>query len=524
MDYLVPVERGTEWNRDRALSIPPGTRYTIAEHDAGEWAQAVTEGVRQSPSEFVFLSGPDVWTQREPDSLKFLEDLCWNADMTYGPLIHWDDGAPRWTQGQEHFCANRLYRENYIPGVACVRREAFLEAGGVTSGMWDLYVRMHEKGHTLKHVAEAASARDQTPRDLSPAPTPRDVVATFYYQATPGTAYWRCLLPARFLPGQAIFNYPVRTENEAGDVRLPQHEGAAVMQFTGDESHYLLTKFFRDQGIRVLIEVDDNYSRWFPEHMKRAGWKARVADTIQQVPHPDGQVVAMPVGYNVETHVATVKAADGVICTTPYLASQYRKHNENVFVCGNHIDPADWDEPVKPDDGKFRIGWFASGSHRADGELLVRALTWAGKQPDVEIVMVGVGSGGPGKPWWQTFPYMHYGWSNDMAVYRKFIQQLDVGLAPVVGTPWALGRSDLKALEYAMSAAVPFVSDVPCYEHTEMPHLQRCKTPKDWLRAIQWAVANQDEVREQAQKCREWTLANRTVEQNIGEWKLALAA
>ena len=75
-----------------------------------------------------------------------------------------------------------------------------------------------------------------------------------------------------------------------------------------------------------------------------------------------------------------------------------------------------------------------------------------------------------------------------------------------------------------MSAALPIVSDVPCYQHLEMPHVQRCKTPKDWLRAIQWCVANQDEVREQAQAVREWTLANRTVAGNIDQWETALAA
>lgn len=526
MDVLIPVERGKEWNRDRALSLPAGTRYTVAEHDPGEAADAITEGVRQSPSEFVFLSAPDVWVERDPDTLTYLEDLCWNADVTYGPLIHWADGKPGWLQGQEHFCPNRLYRENYIPGVACVRRDAFLEVG-VTSGMWDFYVRAHEAGQHIKHVAEALSARDDQPPDPSPAPTPKELLATFYYQATHGTAYWRCLLPARFLPGQAIFNYPVRVQDEEGKLQLPQQEGAAVLQFTGDESHYLLVKYLREQGVRTLVEVDDNYAHWFPEHMKRAGWARTVKDTLREVPRnpedPEAGTVMVTQGYSVEAHLNTVQEADGVICTTPYLAAQYRKHNDNVYVCGNHIDPADWPALQKPDDGVFRIGWFASASHRNDGDLIEQALRWAGKQPDVEIVMINVGVTS-NKPWWTSFPFKHIAWSADFAVYRTFIQEMDVGLCPVVGTPWALYRSDLKALEYAMSGALPVVSDVPCYAELEMPHVRYCKTPKDWLRAIQWACANRDQVKEQALECREWTLQNRTVEQNIDQWKLAVAA
>lgn len=524
MDYLIPVERGSDWNQERAIaSLPPGTRYTIAEHDPGELAEAVTDGVRQSPSELVFLACPDGWVDREPDTLRYLTDAAWNADLTYGPLIHWADGKPAWVQGQEHFCPNRLYRENYIPGVACVRKTAFLGAGGLTSGMWDLYVRMHEQGSHLKYVSEAVSARDNQTLDPSPVPAPKDVLATFYYQATPGTAYWRCLVPARHLPGQAIFNYPVRVQDEEGKLVLPQHAGAAVMQFTGDEAHYLLAKYLKEQGVRVLVEVDDNYAHWFPEHMKRAGWSHKIADTLKEVVTDDGKTVKMPVGYSVECHLETVKIADGVICTTPFLAAQYRKHNENVFVCGNHIDPQDWPALDKPDDGVFRIGWFASGSHRNDGALIEQALRWAYKQPNVEVVMMGVGATS-NQPWWRDFSYKHIPWSPDFAVYRKLIQQFDVNLCPVVPTPWAQYRSDLKALEGAMSGALSVVSDVPPYADLEMPHVTRCKTPREFLRKIQWCVANRDLVREQALDQRAWTLEHRTIQKNISAWETAIAA
>jgi len=527
MDYLVPVRRGAEWNRSRTLNLPPGTRYTIAEYDEGEETDAVNDAVRRSPSEFVFLAGPDVWVNHDPDTLKYLEDLCWDADVTYGPLMHMIEDTPQWLQGKDHFCPNRLYRENYIPGVSCVRRTSFLEAGGLTSGMWDVYVRMHEAGGHIKHVGEAVSARDNQQLDPSPKPTPKDVLATFYYQATKGTAYWRCLVPARYLPGQAVFNFPDQIQDENGDLQTPQHAGAAIFQFTGDEGHYLLVKHMQEQGIRCLVEVDDNYAHWFPDHMKKAGWKATIKDTLSEMQrdpdNPEAGTVLVPNGYSVEAHLATVKMADGVIVTTPYLAKQYEKHNDNVYVCGNHIDPADWPELQKPDDGVFRVGWFASASHGKDGVLIERALTWLGKQPDTEIQMINVGASG-NQPWWRTFPYTFKAWSPDFGVYRRFIQEFDVGLAPVVGTPWALCRSDLKALEYGMSAVLPVVSDVPCYAGLEMPHVHYCKTPKDFLRSVQWAYANQDEVREQALECREWTLENRSMEQNVDQWKVALAA
>lgn len=508
LTVVIPAERGRDWPRERATNLPTGTRYIIAEHDPGEWTEAVNDGVRAAETPLVFLSAPDVWVDQEPDTLAFLADLAWDADVTYGPLVVWENGAPSRMTAQAMFCPNRLYRENYLPSVGCVRRDRFLEAGGMRTGMWDLWVRLHQAGGRFKYVPEAASARDESYVDASVPPTPTRLDATFYYQATPGTAYWRCLLPARHLPGQAVFNLSERQEKN-GKLVLPQHEGAAVFQYAGDEAHYLVGRFLQEQGYRLLIEVDDNYVHWFPDVMRRAGWFKYVRDCP-----PTG-------GYSVEGHTRTVEMADGVIVTSQHLAKQYRRVNPHVFVCPNQIDPADWRDPVKPDDGVFRIGWFASRSHRSDARIVERALEWASRQPGVEVVLIGVGVTSAGKPWY-PFRFRHVPWSNDFGVYRRFLQELDVGLAPVLATPWACSRSDLKALEYAMAGALPIVSDVPPYEGCEVPGIVHCPDAKAFLRAVQWAVVNKDEVRQLAREARDYVLAERTVEANIDLWREAV--
>jgi hypothetical protein len=251
----------------------------------------------------------------------------------------------------------------------------------------------------------------------------------------------------------------------------------------------------------VLLEVDDNYLAWAPQ-MTNAGWTAK----------------ASGLGYSCETHRATVRLADGVIVTTELLAKQYRKFTDQVFVCPNQIDPDDWPEVVKPDDGKFRVGWFASGSHREDGYLIDRAMHWAADQPDVEVVMIGTGASN-GKPWYR-FPFLHRPWSNDFGVYRKFLLDLDVGLCPVKPTPWAQCRSDLKALEYGMAQAYPVVSDVPPYETVDVPH---AKTPKDFLREVQHLVRNRDETRAKAAEWRDYVIRERTVQRNIHLWEAAVS-
>ncbi len=499
---VIPAERGSEWNRDRATNLAPGTQYLICEHDPGNFHEAINDGVKAAQTELVVLSASDVWFELQPDCCEFLTDLCWNADVTYGSTVKWEDGEPRYMMESGWFCPHRLSRENYLPQIACVRRDKFLEGGGITSGFWDLWSRLDHQGARFKYVQEAMTARDGTYEDPSPMPEPHEVLATFYHQSTPGTTYWRCLLPCRELPAQAIFSGPVRMGNDEGKLILPQHQGTAIFQFTGSEEALALIRWMRSEGIRVLVEVDDNYTRWFPWQMKPAGWGKKIGDAP----------------FTVEGHLETVKEVDGVITASEYLASQYRPYNDHVFVCPNQIDPSDWDDPVKPDDGKFRIGWFASGSHKGDGELIRRGLEWASRQPDVEVTLVGLGAVN-GKPIYD-FPFRHVPWSNDFGVYRKFISELDVGLAPVIGSPWALCRSDLKTLEYGAAQALPLASDVPPYAAVDVP---KAKTARDFLREIQALVSDRDGTRERARKWREYVLKERTVKANIGLWREAVA-
>lgn len=501
---VIPVLKGRDWNKERSLHLPDGTPYVIAEYDEpDEWASAMNQGVEAADTDLVILSSPETWFERlEGEAVDLLTNLAWDCDVTYGNFVQWQDGEPRASIPGEMFCAHRLRLENYLPPYACVRKQKFLEVGGINSGLWDLWIRMLDAGARFKYVPEAVSARDGAYEDASGRPPgPPEPQATFYYQSTPGTAYWRCLVPSRHLPGVAVFNLPKRVVTD-GKLSMPGHRGTAVFQFAGNLEHMAVIRHLQTLGHRVLLEVDDTYAHWHPGQMKKAGWTEKTEGN----------------NYSVECHRATAKVVDGVIVTTETLAKQYRKLNENVFVCGNQIDPADWPELEKPDDGKFRIGWFASGSHAEDGRLIERACDWASSQPDVEIQMIGTGAT-KGKPWY-SFPFMHRPWSNDFGVYRRFLMELDVGLCPVKPTPWAVCRSDLKTLEYGMAQAYPVVSDVPPYETVDVPH---AKTPKDFLRIVQELVRNRDETKEKARKWREYVLRERTIQANIGLWRQAVA-
>ena len=90
----------------------------------------------------------------------------------------------------------------------------------------------------------------------------------------------------------------------------------------------------------------------------------------------------------------------------------------------------------------------------------------------------------------------------------------------MVGTPWAICRSDLKALEFGMAGAYPVVSDTPPYETVDVP---KASTSKDFLRVVQELVEDKEGTRRRAREWREYVLKNRTVQANIDRWREAVS-
>lgn len=545
---IVPFKRGgnTDW-LGTALSGLKGVRRIIAEND-GELAEALNAALAAATTEFVFRLDAD--DKIESTDLEILVAAGWDADVVYPSLVFClEDLTPFETRKAGPFCPNRLTVENYISGCSLFRPEKALEVGGYRDldicEDWDLWVRMAQAGHRFKGCPEAlyryrrhGVSRNTRPVDQIEAVktrirdevigTPPELKASFYYQAAYATTYWRCLLPARFLPGQAVDHAAGVAVERDGETWLDfrEHRGAAVFQFPGDGARAVMMAEMQQQGIPVFVESDDNYFDLSP--LGNPGWVKNVKPSAKEMQDPNNRGGA----HSLEAHRKIVPWADGVIVTTEQLAKRYRRYNANVWVCPNQIDPQDWPEPksdgflplsqgrvLRDDDGVFRVGWFASPSHRDDAKLIRRALTWAGAQDDVQVLVMGM------IPDWihEVKNVVVVPWSNDPGVYRKVIGWLDVGLCPVVETPWSVCRSDLKALELGMAGAVPVMSDVAPYRGYEGPGF-KVREPREFLSRVRWLVQNRDDARRLAADARAHVLKERTMETNIWRWHEALAS
>ena len=342
-------------------------------------------------------------------------------------------------------------------------------------------------------------------------------LATWWRQATPATTYVRAHLPARRLPGQVLpFELNdaqiVSGDDEPLRIEMPRHRGVAIWQFLGDDQKSRVALKMQAQGVRTLMEMDDNYLVPTPALVghRRAEWGRTIAEAREK-----------GTAHSNENHRRLVRRMDGLIVSTPYLQEVYRDFVEDeipVFLAPNTVEPDDWPLVVRPvpDDGILRIGYAGSNSHLNDYPLVKKALKWAARQRDVEVHFIGfTPQGNPPGP---TMP-----WTLDMHDFRLSLQRLDVGVAPIRANAWSNGKSDLKALEYAMAGVMPIVQDSESFRPWRsfwspwMP-----STEDDWVDVIKDVVASRDEVRDLAETARRYVLEHRTIEKNIGAWKEAV--
>lgn len=537
---VIPIHRkngNRDWLQQAINSLGPQVTPLIVEND-GELADARNAGLAAATTDYVlFMDADDVAGK---DMVHELHAAIWDVDVTYPEmlLVSEDLRKPLGLHRAEVFCPYRLQQGNYISGCSMVRREKALEVGGFRDlpvlEDWDMWVRMMRAGARFKPVPDARlfyrqveGSRNKN-QDIDWAAVAARIIGdgdptaacpvTFYSSDTPATAYVRCTLPARQLGG-LVMPYALDVAfGPNGEHAFVQHRGpAAVFQISASKTGALLVTQMKADGIRTLIETDDNYlSGGASRFRKTAGWGRKVGEA------PD----------SVEGHRWIAGQADGVIVSTRYLANRYRDLNPNVFVCPNQIDPSDWPELRKPDDGVFRIGWFASGSHKGDERLIRRAMEWAAGQPGVEVLTLGH------TPLW-NFPkawirgqrdipgdrgFTALPWATDLSAYRKAIGVLDVGVAPVIATPFARGRSDLKWLEYSMGGAASVLSNLECYEDVPAGLAVKADDAAGFYRAIRRLVQDKAEARQMGAAAREYVLKERTVEANSWRWTEAITA
>lgn len=134
--------------------------------------------------------------------------------------------------------------------------------------------------------------------------------------------------------------------------------------------------------------------------------------------------------------------------------------------------------PPRPQRGPVRVGWAGSLGHTEDLRQIQPVIAaLVAKHPQVDFAFMGnrrqyddVFGALPARQRSYTPP-------GTLDAYYGFLEQLDVGLAPMADNPYNRSRSDVKFLEYASRGVVPVLRALTPYlqhaEHGETAFLYR---------------------------------------------------
>lgn len=158
-----------------------------------------------------------------------------------------------------------------------------------------------------------------------------------------------------------------------------------------------------------------------------------------------------------ESFKRCVRMADMVTVSTEPLADQMRQYNPNVRVLPNfvHGDMLYLDRPRRD---RVTVGWSGGMSHLADWVPVSDPLREVfDSHPDVDMHFIGITYAPLLRRECRYTP-----WKPDVWDYYQGVD-FDIGLAPLVDSPFNVCKSHIKALEL-MALGIPVVaSDVPAY-------------------------------------------------------------
>jgi glycosyltransferase involved in cell wall biosynthesis len=335
------------------------------------------------------------------------------------------------------------------------------------------------------------------------------VNALFLSRGNGAVAWYRCALPAMALgadwaatvaPPQQAGPMAGTLPTETDLLALRDYDVIVVQQAQG-ELWEAAIRTWQDAGSTVLYEIDD--------------WIHGVADVPGH---------ALKARYNpgaLKAFEACMRAADGIICSTDWLARTYAERNPRTYTCRNGIDPKRF-AVTRPARAHVGIGWSGGTGHEAAlGPWLSAVADVMRAHPQTTFITVGERFGDElapefGKRRARSVPF------TDMEVYPAAMTHFDIALAPAAPGGYFLGKSDLRWLE-ASALGIPVIADPAVYPEIE-PGVTgfHASTPEQARAALERLVTDPELRAAVGARAREHVLERRSIGVAAEAWAAAL--
>lgn len=228
--------------------------------------------------------------------------------------------------------------------------------------------------------------------------------------------------------------------------------------------------------------------------------------------------------------------ADLITCSTEYLAKEFRKLNSNVVVIPNYIDPFYFDEPLRNEGDKVRIGITGSIGMSNDLEALAPIFKHYEHDPRVQLVFFSLPKDPKDNPFIANAYKDEYAFLDSMNVewhatvdmdkyYDKLNSlKLDIMVIPRTDSHFNRCKSNLKFLESSMfeipCVAQGFTDGKSPYQVNpeDSKHMKVVINPEDWIPAIEELIENKELRREMGRKAREYVETHYAIDDHANEW------
>ncbi len=275
----------------------------------------------------------------------------------------------------------------------------------------------------------------------------------FMSRGNKGPAWYRCALPALALgadwtcyagePPNAYFLHG-RIDRHLTIADVPDYDVVVIQQPRGAEWLGAIRDWQR-AGVIVLADTDD----WLRGIRKRK----------------DHDFNEMFGRKTIEEFELCMRAVDGIICSTPWLAERYASLNPRTYLCRNGIDLKRY-ALTRPARDYVGVGWSGATGHKIAMQPWLAEIAQIMRERDlVHFVSVGQRFADDLAP--------EFGEQRCVAVpftaldtYPASMTLYDVALAPAGDSSFYRGKSDLRWLE-ASAIGLPLIADPVVYPDIE---------------------------------------------------------
>ena len=319
-------------------------------------------------------------------------------------------------------------------------------------------------------------------------------------------AQLRLLLPMSLLKDKVELSWEVKNDGRRYAVTPGSARDADLIivqrSFPDKDTRPVMEEIFAS-GKPVVYEADDLFTD-MPDTHPLKGKAGRIQEQVLE----------------------TLKQADHVTVSTPYLKQCFSKLNERITVLPNLLHEGVWRTPPSERGGPVVIGFAGTPTHEADLRLVEEPLARIAEKygENVRFRFFGCETARLKRiPLALPVPF-----DVDYLSYARRLPRLglDLALAPLEDNAFNRAKSNVKWLEYSVAGAAGIYSDLEPYAGSVEPGVTGLLVPGDegqWFEALDELVGDRVRRSAMARAARERVLADygmvRGAEQFYQCWK-----